>query len=465
MTFINDNFMLNTESARELYKQAMKKPIFDYHCHLNPQEIYEDKPYTNIVPLWLGGDHYKWRAMRANGILEKYITGDSSNEEKFKAWAKTVECLYGNPLYHWTHLELKRVFNIDETLSGANWQKIYDLMNDFIKKNEISPKKLIKNANVKFIGTTDNPLDTLEFHKKIKEDESFNVIVSPTFRPDEAFVEHKNFVNFITSLQNITGQNIANYSDFMAAISKRIDYFVENGCRITDHSFQSIVYCEADENELNSILNKAINNEKLTDIEIAKWQTMTFKNLCILYNKSNLVVQLHFGAIRNNNSLCFSKLGVDSGFDSMVDQADLAVPLNRFLDSLVLENALPKMIIYNLNPAYNTLIANTIANFQGNEEGIKSKIQFGAAWWFNDTKEGMIQQMTALSEQGILANFVGMLTDSRSFLSYQRHDYFRRILCNYVGKWVENGEVPNDKNLLNEFVGNICYENAFNFFM
>lgn len=464
MTFINDSFMLHSQTSRKLYKEASKNPIFDYHCHLNPQEIYEDKPYSNVVPLWLGGDHYKWRAMRANGISEKYITGDSSNEEKFKAWAETVENLLGNPLYHWTHLELKRVFDIDETLNSSNWEKIYNKMNDFIIKNQISPRKLIKDSNVKFIGTTDNPLDDLEFHKKINSDKTFDVVVSPTFRPDEAFIDHKNFSKFITSLEQLTNCEIKNYSDFLKAISIRLDYFVENGCCITDHSFQEIINYEADESELNTILNKAINNEKLTELEINKWQTMTFKNLCILYNQRDLVVQVHFGAIRNNNSSSFEKIGADAGFDSMVDQTKLATSLNKFLDSLCIENSLPKMIFYNLNPVHNILLANTLANFQGNEDGIKSKLQFGAAWWFNDTKQGMIEQLNALSEQGVLANFVGMLTDSRSFLSYQRHDYFRRILCDYVGKWVEDGEVPNDKNLLNKFINNICYENAVNFF-
>lgn len=464
MTFINDKFMLNTKTAQDLYQKAKTYPIFDYHCHLNPKEIYEDKPYSNIVDLWLAGDHYKWRAMRANGISEKYITGDGTYEERFKAWAETVENLMGNPLYHWTHLEMKQVFNIDEVLNSSNWKKVYDMMNNFIIENSISPKKLINNSNVKFIGTTDAPLDDLEYHKKIFEDKSFKVTVSPTFRPDEAFVEHKNFVNFVKKLGQITNRSINNYEDFLKALEDRINYFVQNNCCITDHGFLNIIHIETDESELNNIFNKAMNKEELTLLETQKWQTMTFKNLCKIYAEKGLVVQVHFGVIRNNNSKYFEKLGVDTGFDSMIDQTNLGIALNSMLDSLYKEDSLPKMIFYNLNPIYNILLANTIANFQNNQDGIKSKIQFGAAWWFNDTKLGMISQLEALSEQGILANFVGMLTDSRSFLSYQRHDYFRRILCNYVANWLENGEIPNDKALLHTLVEKICYSNSKNYF-
>lgn len=464
MVFINENFMLNSQVAKDLYQEASKQPIFDYHCHLSPKEIYDDKPYLNIVDLWLAGDHYKWRAMRANGILEKNITGQASNEEKFEAWAKTVENLIGNPLYHWTHLELKRVFDIDENLNAKNWKEIYNKMNDFIVKNELSPRKLIKKANVKFIGTTDKPLDTLEYHIKLKQETNFNTIVSPTFRPDEAFVDHSNFSNFVNELEITTNTKIETVEDFINAMAIRLDYFVEHGCCITDHSFQELIYVASNKDELHYILKKARSQEKISNLEEKKWQTAIFNKLCDLYKERNLVVQVHFGAIRNNNSVQFKKIGVDAGFDSMTDQENLASSLNSLLDSLVKENSLPKMIFYNLNPVHNTLLANTLANFQGNEDGIKSKLQFGAAWWFNDTKFGMIDQLSVLSEQGILSNFVGMLTDSRSFLSYQRHDYFRRILCNYIANGVNNGEIPNDKDLLNTVVRKICFDNAKKYF-
>lgn len=464
MAFNDENFMLKGEAAKELYSYAKDQPIYDFHCHLDPQEIYEDKTYDNIVDLWLGGDHYKWRLMRANGVEEKYITGDASNEEKFKAWAETISIAIGNPLYHWSHLEMRDVFGIDKVITKDNWKELYDEMNAFIAENELSPRKLIEQSDVRFIGTTDHPLDDLEWHKKLAEDETIDTVVAPTFRPDEAFVNHVNFLGFTEQLAEKTAIEITGFDSFMSAIENRIEFFAEMGTKASDISLGEIVYHEATEKELDDIFEKAQNNESLSLDEIQKWQTEVLVELSGLYKDYQFVTQIHFGALRNNNSIYAEKLGADAGFDSMGDQVSLAANINALLDRLVRDDKLPKMIWYNLNPAYNNVLANTLANFQANEEGMKAQIQFGAAWWFNDTKLGMIDQLNKYADQGILANFVGMLTDSRSFLSFQRHDYFRRILASYIGQWVDDEEVPNSEDLLRPIIEGISYNNAKEFF-
>lgn len=464
MVFNDDNFMLKGEAAKELYTYAKSQPIYDFHCHLDPQEIYEDKVYDNIVDLWLAGDHYKWRLMRAHGVHEKYITGDATNEEKFKAWAETVSVAIGNPLYHWSHLEMRDVFGIDKVITKDNWKELYDEINAFISENELSPRKLIQQSDVRFIGTTDHPLDDLTWHQKIAEDSTIDTVVAPTFRPDEAFVDHANFVNFTDQLAEKTGITIDDFESFMVALEDRIKFFAEHGAQASDISLGEIVYKEANTEELNRIFQMAKNKEELFSDEIEKWQTEVLVQLSGLYQKYHFVTQIHFGALRNNNSVYSSNLGPDAGFDSMGDQTALAVNLNAFLDRLVKEDKLPKMIWYNLNPSYNIVLANTLNNFQANEEGIRGKVQFGAGWWFNDTKLGMIDQLDKYAEQGILANFVGMLTDSRSFLSFQRHDYFRRILASYIGQWVDDEEVPNDEDLLRPIIEDISYKNAERFF-
>lgn len=464
MTFNDENFMLQGEAAKKLYNIAKEQPIHDFHCHLDPQEIFEDKPFDNIVDVWLGGDHYKWRLMRANGVKEENITGDASNEEKFKAWAETVSVAIGNPLYHWSHLEMRDIFGIDEVITKDNWKELYDQMNTYIQENELSPRDLIKQSDVRFIGTTDHPLDDLEWHQKIKDDKSFDTVVAPTFRPDEAFVTHANFAGFTKDLAEKTDQEITDFTSFMAALGNRIEFFAEMGAKASDMSLDGVVYAEASEDELNEIFQKAMNEETISTEEIEKWQTAVFVELARLYYENDFVMQVHFGALRNNNSTYSDKVGPDSGFDSMGDQTNLTVNLNNLLDRLVREDHLPKMIWYNLNPAYNTVLPNTLANFQANEEGVKGKIQFGAGWWYNDTKLGMIDQMNNYADQGILANFVGMLTDSRSFLSYQRHDYFRRILASYIGKWVDEEEVPDSEDLLRPIIEGISYKNAEQFF-
>lgn len=464
MAFMDKDFLLTSETAKKLYKWAEHMPIFDYHCHLDPKEIYEDKPFEDIVEIWLAGDHYKWRLMRGNGVPERLITGDASNKEKFEAFAKTVSIAVGNPVFHWTQLEMARVFGIQEYLNEDNWEEMFDRLNAYIKEHKLSPRKFIKDADVRYIGTTDGPLDTLEWHKKIAEDDSFDVVVAPTFRPDEAFVHHKNFVNFTKALAEVSGVQITDFQTYVEALADRVQYFADNGCQATDISFGNIAYYPADESELDAIFEKAMNGGEITEVEAGKWQTEIYIELCRLYKEANFVTQVHFGPIRNNNTPYSSKLGPDTGFDSINDQTNLGDHMNALLDRLSRDKKMPKMIWYNLNPMYNTIVANTIQNYQANDEGIKGLLNFGAAWWFADTKLGMIDQMNTLADQGILYNFLGMLTDSRSFLSYQRHDYFRRILCSYIGEWVEDEEIPNDDKLLKTMIENICYNNVARYF-
>lgn len=464
MEFNSSNFLLSSQNARKYYDILKKQPIFDYHCHLSPQEIYEDKVFEDVVDLWLGGDHYKWRLMRANGVPEAEITGNASKKDKFKAWALTLSQAFGSPLYHWSHLEMKQVFGINDYITPKNWEELYDKMNAYIVDQKLSPRKLIIRSNVKFIGTTDHPLDNLEWHQKIRDDSSFDTVVAPTFRPDEAFVGHARFKQFTERLSSLSSISIETFEDFMEAMEKRISFFAENGCRASDHSFTRLFYVASDSLSLNSIFKKAMAGEELSETDIKIWQTAVFEKLCGLYKKYDFVTQVHFGALRNNNEKYARELGPDSGFDSMTDQSDLAVALSGILNHLVLTDQLPKMIFYNLNPSYNTLVANTVANFQANENMIRGQVQFGAAWWFGDTERGMINQLNTLAEQGLLATFVGMLTDSRSYLSYQRHDYFRRILAAYLANWVDSGRVPDDTELLKNWLENIAYRNAKNFF-
>lgn len=464
MTFNDENFMLKNEPARKLYQQIKEQPIFDYHCHLDPKEIFEDRVYDNIVDLWLGGDHYKWRLMRANGISEEEITGSASRLDKFKAFARTLERAYGNPVYHWSAMELKNVFGIEETLTESNAESIYNDLNAYLVEHQISPRKLIADSKVTFIGTTDHPLDDLKWHQKLAADNTFETVVAPTFRPDEAFIEHRNFGHFLTRLEEVTGLELSDFDSFMAALEQRIAYFAEHGCKASDISFTEIIFEPADKVGLNQLLTQVRAGYQPTQLEIHQWQTAVFAELCRLYKAYGFVTQVHFGALRNNHSGIYQKLGADVGVDSLGDQTALAINMNRLLDDLVKKDALPKMIWYNLNPAYNIAVANTLQNFQANEEGVPGYLQFGAGWWFADTKLGMISQMNALAEQGMLANFVGMLTDSRSFLSYQRHDYFRRILATYLGEWIVDGEVPEDYEALGKVAKDISYHNAVAYF-
>lgn len=452
-----EKFMLNSELANKLYTEHAKDiPIYDYHCHLDPKEIYEDKEFSNISKIWLNGDHYKWRAMRANGIREEYITGDKTDYEKFYAWASTLDKCILNPLYHWNALELKRYFNIDEILTSKNANVIWDAVNSI----KYSPRKLIEISNVNTLCTTDSPISDLKYHKLIRES-NFKTNVLPGFRPDEALsIGKSKFYNFINQIPSVVGYEIKGYEDLVRALSERIKYFDENGTCVCDHGLTYMPFEKASLEEVKEIFKKALNKEELSEKEVNKYLTRLLVDLSKEYKKYDWTMQIHFGAIRDNNKKYFEKLGYDTGFDSITDDTNLAYKLNGLLNEMVENDSLPKMIIYNLNPMYNDLVASTIANFQTNN----GNMQFGAAWWFNDTKEGMLKQMKCLANNGLFSKFVGMLTDSRSFLSYTRHDYFRRILCDFIADLVEKNEIPKDMDMLKELIQNICYYNAKRYF-
>lgn len=466
MAFINEDFMLNNETAKGLYHNyAEKMPIFDYHCHLIPEWIANDHEFSDVTEIWLAGDHYKWRAMRANGVPERKITGDASPEEKFEAWAETAENAIGNPLFHWTQLELKRYFDIDELLSKDNWKEIYDKANKVIKEKKLTARKLVEMSNVKFIGTTDNPTDSLEYHDQIRKDDSFQVTVAPSFRPDEAFhIDDERFEGFLDRMEAIFGKRLSSYKELKDQLQQRVDYFDERGTLASDHALENMVYREATDEEIEAIFQKAVKKEAISREEKEQYLTRILVDLGEMYAEKGWAMQIHFGALRNNNEFWYKKLGPDVGFDSINDSVDDGRHLNQLLNAMALKQKLPKMIVYNLNPTQNHVVASGVANFQTNEEGIKSKIQFGAGWWFNDTEQGMLRQMETLADHGLLMNFVGMLTDSRSFVSYPRHEYFRRILCNYVGEQVELGKFPQKEELLKKLIENVCYNNAVDYF-
>jgi D-glucuronate isomerase (EC 5.3.1.12) len=458
--------MINNASGKKLYSELAKAlPIIDYHCHLDATAILENKPFTHISQLWLEGDHYKWRAMRANGIPEEKITGNASAEEKFEAWAQTVEASFGNPLYHWTHLELKYYFDIDETLNGKNWRDIMNRCNALLRGEDFLPQALIRRSNVEALCTTDGPLDDLQSHLLLAANDSFATLVLPTFRPDELFdTDPQRFLTFISRLAQKTAAPIASLEQFLAALESRIDFFHSAGCRISDHGPQALRYCETDAAARAALFRRRLAGEALTEDERQAWDSLIFVALARMYKQRDWAMQIHFGAIRNNNAPMLHKAGINSGFDSIGDQTHLAESLNALLNAMAENDGLPKTIVYNLNASYNDVVASTLANFQSGEEGVKSPLQFGSGWWFNDTRRGMVNQLNALADQGLLANFIGMLTDSRSFVSYTRHDYFRRILCDLIGGWVERGEVPNDEEILASMIRGICVDNARRYF-
>ncbi len=461
--FMEENFLLNSETAVKLYHDYAKKmPIYDYHCHLSPEEISSNKQYKNMTELWLSGDHYKWRAMRSNGIEESYITGDADDYEKFLAWAKTVPMCIGNPLYHWTHLELQRYFGIEEILNEDTAETIWNRCNELLAKEEFSARGLIEKSNVKVICTTDDPADDLTHHQQIKEDQHFTTKVLPTFRPDKGLaIEGENFISWLQELSQRAGIQITTLDEYLKALDSRIAYFHEVGCRISDHSLEEVVYREAGADEVAEIFARRVRGEALNPEEVTKYKTYVLTHLGKKYHEYHWAMQLHIGALRNNNTRMFTLVGRDAGFDSINDQS-IAQPLSSILDALDRENKLPKTILYCLNPKDNYVLGTMIGNFQGG--GIPGKVQFGSGWWFNDQKQGMLNQMTTLANLGLLSRFIGMLTDSRSFISYTRHEYFRRILCDLIGQWVEAGEVPNQLEHLGILVSNICYENAKNYF-
>lgn len=463
-TFLDKNFLLNTGTAIQLYENAVEGlPIFDFHCHLNPQEVWENKPYENITKVWLGGDHYKWRTMRMHGIGERFITGDASDWEKFEAWAETVPHLFGNPLYHWTHLELKMFFGIEKILSPETAREIFDECNEKLQKSEFRPRAFIERSNVKFIGTTDDPVSNLKYHQLLKNDETFRTIIAPTFRPDGAiFIERPSFKTWIEELSRVSGLEVHSLDEFLSALKQRVDYFHEHGGRASDHDIPKLEYVETTKEEVQTIFLKGLNEEQLSDKEIATYRVFLLTELGKMYAEKQWVMQLHMGALRNTNTKMKNLIGPDTGFDS-VGEANFAEGISHLLDALDTQDALPRTVLFNLNPKDNPVLAGMMGNFY--EEGIPGKIQFGSGWWFLDHIDGMERQMKDLANVGLLSHFIGMLTDSRSFLSYARHDYFRRILCNLLGDWVEAGLVPNDMDYLEKMVKNIGYNNAEKYFL
>lgn len=461
--FLDQDFLLETNTAKTLYHNfAAKLPIIDYHCHLPPNQIADDSNFKNLTQIWLYGDHYKWRAMRANGIPEKYITGDASDYEKFEKWAETVPYTLRNPLYHWTHLELQRYFDVYDILSPATAKKIYDYCTAKLQTPEYSVRRLIQKMNVESIGTTDDPLDDLLSHQKIKAD-GFSVKVLPSFRPDKAMnadnVPELN--SYIKKLAGVSGQQITNFIQFLAALKGRHDFFAQQGCTVSDHGLEQL-YCEEyTDAEIEGIFSKILAQQVLTSSEVLKFKSCMLINLAVWDHEKGWVQQYHVGALRNNNTRLLDQLGPDTGFDSIGDFSQ-AAGLSKFLNKLDSTNRLAKTILYNLNPADNEMLAAMAGNF--NDGTIAGKIQFGAAWWFLDQKHGIIDQINSLSNMGLLGRFIGMITDSRSFLSYPRHEYFRRILCNLIGNDVENGELPADTEWLGKMVENICYFNALKYF-
>ena len=462
--FITEDFLLQTRTARLLYHEhAERMPIYDYHCHLPAELIAADHRFDNLTQAWLAGDHYKWRAMRTNGVAERFITGNASDYEKFEKWAQTVPCCLRNPLYHWTHLELKSPFGIKDKLLGPKTAKsIYEVCSEMLRTADFSVRNIMRKMNVKLVCTTEGPLDSLEHHKKIRQD-GFEVKIHTAFRPDQAMaVEDAQGLNaFIEKLRELCNAEISSFDAYIGALRQRHDYFHQNGCRLSDHGLETACAEDYSQGEIDKIFQKILRGQSLEPAECLKFKSAMMVELALMDYEAGWVQQLHLGALRNNSTRLFRSLGRDIGCDSMSD-IEMARPLSKFLDRLDADNKLPKTILYNLNPRDNALCATMIGNFQdGSSPG---KMQYGSAWWFLDQKDGMEDQINVLSNMGLLSRFVGMLTDSRSFLSYPRHEYFRRILCNMLGNDVEAGLLPHDLDLLGTMVEDICYNNAKNYF-
>ncbi|MBQ9159057.1 MAG: glucuronate isomerase [Erysipelotrichaceae bacterium] len=458
--FMGKDFLLSNETAKHLYHDyAEKMPIIDYHCHISQKEIYDNKQFSTITEVWLGGDHYKWRQMRANGIDEKYITGDASDLDKFKAWAKTLSHLIGNPLYHWSHLELQRYFGIYEPLTEDNAEEVFNKCNEVLKT--LTVRKILEDSKVNIVCTTDDPCDDLATHKLLQEDKTMKTLVVPCFRPDKANnIEKVDYLDYVKKLEAASGMAIKSFKDLCAAIDSRIEFFASMGCRASDHALEYVMYEPASEEKVEEIFAKRLGGEMVNRKEELIFKTAFMRHLASVYTKKGWAMQLHYGCKRDNNKKMFDILGPDTGYDTINNYAPSS-EMADFLNSLNVEGNLPRTIIYSLNPNDNAAIVTTMNCFQG--DGIKGKLQHGSAWWFNDHKKGMQEQMETLANDGMLANFIGMLTDSRSFLSYTRHEYFRRILCDFIGTLVENGEYPNDDKVLKEIVEDISYNNAVNY--
>jgi glucuronate isomerase len=461
--FLDENFLLNNKTAQELYHgYAKHMPVIDYHCHLSPQQIAEDKQFKSLTEAWLYGDHYKWRAMRTNGVEEKFCTGDASDREKFQQWAGTVPYTLRNPLYHWTHLELQRYFGVTDILNEKNADAIYDQCTALLQTKEFTVRNLLRKMNVAVVCTTDDPVDSLEHHARLKAD-GYEIPILPAFRPDQAMnvTDAVRFNNYINQLEAVTGISVSSFDDFLYALQNRHDFFAAAGCSVSDHGLEEIYAEDFTGSEINSIFNKIHSGKQLNESEQRKFKSAMLVHFAEWDWEKGWVQQFHLGALRNNNSRMLQQLGPDTGWDSIGDFAQ-GRPLASFLNKLDSDNKLAKTIIYNLNPADNELMATMIGNF--NDGSAAGKIQFGAAWWFLDQKDGMVKQMNTLSNMGLLSRFVGMLTDSRSFLSFPRHEYFRRLLCNLFGEEIENGEIPADMDWVGKVIKDICYRNAQQYF-
>ena len=461
--FMDDNFLLQTEAAQQLYHNyAENMPILDYHCHINPQEIYEDRQFENITQVWLGGDHYKWRFMRSCGVDEKYITGDASDKEKFLKWAEVLGKAIGNPLFHWSHLELKKYFGYNGVLNKKTAEEVWELCNKKLAEPSMTVRNIIKQSNVTLICTTDDPVDSLEWHKKLAEDKSFDVQVLPAWRPDKAMnIEKVTYLDYMAQLEAAVGMKIAAFADLKKALCNRMDFFASMGCNVSDHALEYVMYAPATDDEIEAIFAKRLAGNGVSREEELKFKTAFMIFVGNEYARRNWVMQLHYGCKRDNNTPMFDRLGPDTGYDCINNYAPSS-EMADYLNALNQKGNLPKTIIYSLNPNDNQAIGTILGCFQ--DSTAVAKIQQGSAWWFNDHKVGMQDQMTSLANLGNLSGFVGMLTDSRSFLSYTRHDYFRRILCNLIGGWVDNGEFPADYDTLEEIVKGICYNNAVAYF-
>lgn len=463
---MDKDFLLETETAKKLYHEhAAKLPIIDYHCHLDPRMVAEDHKFKSITELWLGGDHYKWRAERANGVSEKYITGSETSEwEKFEKWAETIPYTLRNPLYHWTHLELRTAFGINTVLNPQTAREIFDRCNELLQQPGFSARGLMRHYNVEVVCTTDDPADSLEYHQQVRTEQGLSFKMLPAWRPDKAMAVNNAaaYRQYIERLSAASGIQITRYADLLDALQARQDFFAAQGCRLSDHGLNGFPYAEFTDHEINSIFDRALAGHDQSAEDTEKFQTALLLRLCEMNHAKNWAQQFHFGPIRNNNTRMFRQLGPDTGFDS-IGQFQNAQKIAAFLDRLDQSGHLARTILYTLNPAENTMLAAMTGNFQ--DGSIPGKIQFGAAWWFNDQLDGMRQQIDALSLQGLLSRFVGMLTDSRSFLSYPRHEYFRRLLCNIIGDDVEHGLIPEEEMpRVNQMVEDISYYNAKNYF-
>lgn len=476
--YMGKDFLLQTETAKHLFHDYSENlPIVDYHCHIPPQEIYEDRKFENIAQVWLGGhqkradgsdyyfgDHYKWRLMRCNGVPEEYITGDQPDRERFQKFAESLELAIGNPMVHWTQLELKKYFGYTKPLTGKTAQEVWDLCNDKLQNDpNLTVRGLVAQSNVAFIGTTDDPVDSLEWHEKIKNDPSIKYTVAPSYRPDKALNIHQaGFRNYMKQLSEVSGMSLNSAADVRNALEQRLDFFVSLGCKASDHGIEYIPQTGADETTASAVFAKAMKGEAISDAEREDWQSWLMLELGKMYAAKDVVMQIHYNALRNENTKMFKTLGADTGFDG-IDSHNSVHGIKDLLDGLTCNGGCPKTILYSLNPNDFDMLATMAGCFQEDSD-VPSRIQLGSAWWFCDTKDGMENHARTLARLGVFGDFVGMLTDSRSFLSYTRHEYFRRIICNVVGNWVENGEFQNDDEVLKKIVSGISYYNAENYF-